>query len=32
MEDFFKYLAPGEDDVSWGLYLNVTGKAIIPPV
>jgi AraC-like DNA-binding protein len=31
MEDFFKYLTPGEDDVSWGLYLNVAGKAIIPP-
>jgi len=31
MEDFFKYLTPGEDDVSWGLFLNVCGKAIIPP-
>jgi AraC-like DNA-binding protein len=31
MEDFFKYLAPGEDDVNWGLYLNVAGKSVIPP-
>lgn len=29
MEDFFKYLTPGEDDISWGLYLNVVGKSII---
>jgi len=31
MEAFFKYLTPGEDDVDWGLYLNVVGKAIITP-
>ncbi len=31
MEDFFKYLTPGEDDVSWGLYLNVVGKTVFPP-
>lgn len=31
MEDFFKYLTPGEDDVNWGLYLNVVGKSIIQP-
>lgn len=31
MEQFFKYLTPGEDDINWGIYLNVAGKAIIPP-
>jgi AraC-like DNA-binding protein len=31
MEDFFKYLAPGEDDINWGLYLNVVGKTVIQP-
>ncbi len=31
MEDFFKYLTPGEDDIDWGLYLNVAGKTIIQP-
>ncbi len=31
MEDFFKYLTPGEEDIGWGLYLNVVGKTIIPP-
>lgn len=31
MEEFFKYLTPGEDDMNWGLYLNVAGKAIIAP-
>jgi AraC-like DNA-binding protein len=31
MEDFFKYLTPGEDDIAWGLYLNVAGKTIIHP-
>lgn len=31
MEEFFKYVTPGEDDVNWGLYLNVVGKAIITP-
>ncbi|MFA5814534.1 MAG: AraC family transcriptional regulator [Bacteroidales bacterium] len=31
MDAFFKYLTPGEDDVNWGLYLNVAGKAIITP-
>ncbi len=30
MDDFFKYLTPGDDDVSWGIYLNVVGKTIIP--
>jgi AraC-like DNA-binding protein len=31
MEDFFKYLAPGDLDKEWGLYLNVAGHATIPP-
>lgn len=31
MHDFFKYLTPGEQDISWGLYLNVAGKAQILP-
>ncbi len=31
MNDFFKYLTPGEDDKKWGLYLNVAGKSLIPP-
>jgi len=31
MDEFFKYVTPGEDDVNWGLYLNVVGKAIILP-
>lgn len=31
MKDFFKYLNPGETDKNWGIYLNVAGKATIPP-
>jgi hypothetical protein len=31
MEDFFKYLTPSEQDINWGLFLNVAGKAIIQP-
>ncbi|MBX2874146.1 MAG: AraC family transcriptional regulator [Saprospiraceae bacterium] len=31
MKDFFKYLNPGEKDKDWGVYLNVAGKATIPP-
>ena len=31
MEEFSKYLTPGDDDKDWGLYLNVAGKTIIPP-
>lgn len=31
MEDFFKYISPAEQDKSWGLYLNVVGKASIEP-
>lgn len=27
MEDFFKYLTPGEQDIIWGLFMNVAGKA-----
>ena len=29
MLDFFKYLTPSEEDINWGLYLNVAGKANI---
>lgn len=28
---FFKYLTPSEDDMSWGLYLNVIGYAYVAP-
>ncbi|MCK4746824.1 MAG: AraC family ligand binding domain-containing protein, partial [Bacteroidales bacterium] len=31
MEDFFKYLTPGEEDKRWGIYLNVAGKVLVPP-
>ena len=31
MEDFFKYLTPGEEDKQWGIFLNAAGKALIPP-
>lgn len=31
MNDFFKYLTPGDEDKKWGLYLNVAGKRLIPP-
>jgi AraC-like DNA-binding protein len=31
MDDFFKYLTPGEEDKEWGIYLNAAGKALIPP-
>lgn len=30
MEDFFKYLSPGEEDKEWGIYLNVAGKMQFP--
>lgn len=30
MKDFYKYLAPGESDKSWGLFLNVAGKGVVP--
>ncbi len=31
MDDFFKYVTPGHDDIKWGLYLNCAGKANILP-
>ena len=31
MDDFFKYLTPGDEDKRWGLYLNVAGKVNILP-
>jgi AraC-like DNA-binding protein len=31
MDDFFKYLTPGQEDIRWGLYLFCAGKAHIPP-
>ncbi|GJM34574.1 MAG: transcriptional regulator [Saprospiraceae bacterium] len=31
MDDFFKYLTPGEEDKNWSIYLNVAGKATIAP-
>lgn len=30
MDDFFKYLTPGQEDRQWGIYLNVAGKVLIP--
>ena len=30
MDDFFKYLTPGQADIDWGLYLLCAGKAHIP--
>jgi AraC-like DNA-binding protein len=30
MNDFFKYLTASQEDIKWGLYLNVAGKAEIP--
>ncbi len=31
MEDYFKYLACSNEDINWGFYLTVAGKATIPP-
>ena len=31
MRDYFKYLTTGEEDINWGLYLNVAGTAKIKP-
>jgi AraC-like DNA-binding protein len=31
MKDFFKYLTISEEDINWGLYLNVAGTAKILP-
>ena len=30
MDNFFKYLTPGEEDKAWGIYINDAGKAEIP--
>jgi AraC-like DNA-binding protein len=30
MDDFFKYLTPGQEDIEWGLYLLCAGMAHIP--
>ena len=31
MKDYSKYLTTGEEDINWGLYLNVAGRAKILP-
>jgi AraC-like DNA-binding protein len=31
MDDFFKYLTPGEEDRAWGIFVSAAGKATIPP-
>lgn len=31
MKEYFKYLTTAEEDISWGLYLNVAGRAQIKP-
>jgi AraC-like DNA-binding protein len=31
MDDFFKYVSPGPDDIDWGLFINCVGKATITP-
>lgn len=31
MDDFIKYLNPGQEDKDWGLFLNCSGKASIGP-
>jgi AraC-like DNA-binding protein len=31
MKDYFKYLTTSEEDINWGLYLNVAGTAKIKP-
>jgi len=31
MEQFFKYLNPGQEDMDWGLYVNCVGKSVIEP-
>lgn len=31
MKDYFKYLTTSEEDINWGLYLNVAGTAKIAP-
>lgn len=29
VDDFFKYLTPGEEDRAWGIYMNCAGKVVI---
>jgi len=31
VDDFIKYVNPGQEDKDWGLYLNCVGKASIDP-
>lgn len=31
MKEYFKYLTTAEDDIDWGLYLNVAGTSSIAP-
>lgn len=31
MNDFFKYLTPGDRDKDWGIYLNVAGSSLVQP-
>jgi len=31
MKDYFKYLTPSEEDINWGLYLNVSGISRVNP-
>jgi AraC-like DNA-binding protein len=31
VEEFFKYVNPGQEDKDWGLFLNCAGKAAIQP-
>lgn len=31
MKDYFKYLTTAEEDIDWGLHLNVAGTATIAP-
>jgi len=31
MKEYFKYLTTSEEDINWGLYLNVAGRAKIEP-
>ncbi|NME69704.1 AraC family transcriptional regulator [Flammeovirga aprica] len=31
MNDFNNYLIPSDEDINWGLYINVVGKAVVPP-
>lgn len=31
MEEFFKYVNPGQEDKDWGLFINCAGKADIKP-